>query len=58
MHTWIAQLPGDAGRKCVATALAMIKKETLPPTISSDFLVVTKEHLGEPHLQALAKASN
>jgi ribose transport system substrate-binding protein len=52
MHGWIAQLPGDIGARGVSAALSLIRGEAVPDKIYCDFLVVTKENLKDPKLQA------
>lgn len=50
---WIAQLPGEVGAKGVAAAVSLLKGETVPAVINTDFVVITKENLNEPKVQAL-----
>jgi ribose transport system substrate-binding protein len=52
---WIAQLPNEIGQKSVETALKLIKGETVPATLYTDVVVVTKENLHSPDVQALLK---
>ena len=52
---WIAQLPCDIGEKGVTTALKLLKGETVPATLYTDVVVVTKENLKSPQVQALLK---
>lgn len=53
MSGWIAQLPADIGAKGVASALSLLKGETVPAVVHTDFVVVTKDNLKEPNVQAL-----
>lgn len=53
MHGWIAQLPGDVGRIGVETALALLEGKEVPPVIHTDFVVITRQNLREPKVQAL-----
>ena len=50
---WIAQLPAEVGAKGVAAAVSLLKGETVPAVIHTDFLVITKDNLNEPEIQAL-----
>jgi ribose transport system substrate-binding protein len=50
---WIAQLPHEIGVKGVTAALALIKGDTVPPIMHTDFMVVTKGNLKDPKVQAL-----
>jgi ribose transport system substrate-binding protein len=53
MTGWIAQLPQDVGYKAVESALALVNGQAVPPVVSTDFLVVTKDNLSDPKVQAL-----
>ena len=53
MLGWIAQLPRDVGYKGVQTALALINGQTTDPVISTDVIVITKDNLNDPKVQAL-----
>ncbi len=53
MAGWIAQLPGDVGFKGVSSAVSLLKGETVPAIIYTDFVVITKDNLKEPKVQAL-----
>jgi len=53
MQGWIAQLPQEVGRKGVETALAMLKGQKMPAVVNTDFLVITKDNLKDPKVQAL-----
>jgi ribose transport system substrate-binding protein len=55
MDGWVAQLPFDTGRLCVSTAAALARGETLPKVIKEQPLVVTRENLHDPKIQALLK---
>ena len=50
---WIAQLPSDVGAKGVVAAVSLLKGETVPAVIHTDFLVITKANLNDPKVQAL-----
>lgn len=50
---WIAQLPGEVGAKGVTAAVSLLKGETVPAVINTDFVVVTKDNLNDPKVQAL-----
>jgi ribose transport system substrate-binding protein len=50
---WIAQLPKNIGAQGVEAAVKLLKGETVPAVINTDFLVITKENLHEPAVQAL-----
>lgn len=50
---WIAQLPGNIGEKGVNAALSLIKGETVPAVLYTDFVVITKDNLKDPKVQAL-----
>jgi ribose transport system substrate-binding protein len=53
MSGWIAQLPKEIGAKGVTAALGLLKGETVPPIVNTDFVVITKENLKDPRVQAL-----
>jgi ribose transport system substrate-binding protein len=53
LHGWVAQLPREVGAKAVEVAVALIRGENVPPVVKTDFVVVTKENVGEPKIQAL-----
>jgi ribose transport system substrate-binding protein len=53
MQGWVAQLPEDVGFKGVQAALALINGRTVEPVISTDFIVITKDNLQDPKVQAL-----
>jgi ribose transport system substrate-binding protein len=53
MAGWIAQLPKEVGKKGVESAVALLKGQTLPAVVNTDFLVITKDNLKDPKVQAL-----
>lgn len=53
LHGWIAWQPGELGRRGVTTAAALIKGESVPAVVDTDFVVVTPENLKESNVQAL-----
>ena len=53
MSGWIAQLPKEVGRKGVESAVALLKGQAVPAIVNTDLLVVTKENLKDPKVQAL-----
>jgi ribose transport system substrate-binding protein len=53
MHGWIAQLPQEVGRKGVETAVALLKGQKMPAVVNTDCLVITKDNLKDPKVQAL-----
>ncbi len=53
LEGWVAQLPKDVGAKGVASALALIKGETVAPVVHTDFIAITKSNLKDPQVQAL-----
>ena len=55
LQAWIAQLPEDVGYRGVETAVALAKGESRPPVITIDFIVITKDNLKTPEVQALLK---
>lgn len=50
---WVAQLPREVGERGVLAAIALLKGETPPAVINTDFVVITKENLHDPKVQAL-----
>jgi ribose transport system substrate-binding protein len=50
---WIAQQPKEVGAKGVESALKLIKGEAVPPVVYTDIVVVTKDNLKDPKVQAL-----
>ena len=53
LQGWVAQLPGKMGYDAVKAAVALCKGEAVPQTVTTDFIVVTKQNLKEPQVQAL-----
>jgi ribose transport system substrate-binding protein len=53
MQGWLAQLPEDVGYKGVAAALALIAGQKVAPVISTDYILVTRDNLHDPKVQAL-----
>ena len=53
MAGWIAQLPQDVGSKGVEAAVSLLKGESVPATVHTDFVAVTKDNLKDPKVQAL-----
>lgn len=53
MAGWIAQLPKEIGAKGVAAAISLLKDETVPPVVNTDFVVITKDNLKDAKVQAL-----
>lgn len=55
MHGWVAQLPTEVGAVGVESLLALAGGKSVPAVVHTDFLVITKENLGSPAVQALLK---
>ena len=53
LQGWVAQLPGEMGYSAVKAAVSLCHGDTVPRTIATDFIVVTRANLGEPRVQAL-----
>ncbi len=53
MHGWIAQLPADIGSRGVNAAMALLANQPVAEVSFCDFLVITKENLHTPEVQAL-----
>ena len=53
MQAWIAQLPKEVGRKGVESAVALLKGQTVPTVVHTDCIVITKDNLKDPKVQAL-----
>ncbi len=53
MSAWIAQLPKDIGVKGVNAALTLLKGEAVAPVVYTEFVVITKDNLKDPKVQAL-----
>jgi ribose transport system substrate-binding protein len=50
---WVAQLPQDVGAKGVEAAVELLGGQRVPARISTDFLIVTKDNLGDAKVQGL-----
>jgi ribose transport system substrate-binding protein len=53
MQGWVAQQPKLVGSKGIETAVALIEGQTVPPIVHTDFVLVTKDNLQDPAVQAL-----
>ena len=53
MHGWIAWQPRELGRRGVEAAVALLKGESVPAVVNTDFVVVTRDNLTDPKVQAL-----
>ncbi len=53
MRGWVAQLPRDVGYKGVETALALLAGQKVNAPVSTDIVVITKDNLADPRVQAL-----
>lgn len=53
MSGWIAQLPSEVGAKGVEAAVKLLNGEKVPPVVYTDFMVITKDNLHDPKVQAL-----
>ena len=53
MSAWVAQLPHEVGYKGVESAVSLVNGQTVPASVPTDFLVVTKDNLSDPKIQAL-----
>lgn len=53
MHGWIAQLPANIGRRGVDAALALLAGRPVAEVSFCDFLVITKDNVRDPAVQAL-----
>ena len=53
MDGWVAQLPADVGAKGVQAAADLLAGRPVAPLVSTDFIVVTKDNLQDPKVQAL-----
>lgn len=53
MTAWIAQLPNEIGDKGVAAAVSLLKGESVPAVIHTNFVTITAENLKDPKIQAL-----
>ena len=53
MSGWIAQLPKEIGTRAVVAAVSLLKGEAVPAVVYTDFVVITKDNLKDPKVQAL-----
>ena len=53
LQCWIAQQPKLMGSMAVNIAAALIQGKPTPASVDAEFLVVTKENLGDPKLAAI-----
>lgn len=53
MHGWIAWQPRELGRRGVETAVALVKGETVPAVVNTDFIVITPENVKQANVQSL-----
>lgn len=53
LQGWIAQLPKDVGFKGVAAAHSLLKGESVPEKVHTEFVVVTKDNLKDAKVQSL-----
>jgi ribose transport system substrate-binding protein len=53
MQGWVAWQPRELGRQGVQAALALIKGESVPAVVNTDFVVVTPDNLHDAKVQAL-----
>jgi ribose transport system substrate-binding protein len=53
MQAWIAQLPRDIGHKGVESAVALLKGQPVPAVVNTGCIVITKDNLKDPKVQAL-----
>lgn len=53
MHGWIAWQPHELGARGVEAAAALLKGETVPAFVTTDFVVVTAGNLKDAKVQAL-----
>jgi len=53
MQGWVAQLPHRIGAQAIEAAVASIKGEPIPATIYTPVIIVTKDNLNAPEVQAL-----
>ena len=53
MRAWVAQLPKDMGHKAVESAVALLKGQAVPAEVYTGCLVITKDNLKDPNVQAL-----
>lgn len=55
MQGWVAQLPYDVGYLCVSTAISVAQGKPVPKVVKEKSLIVTRENLNDPKVQALLK---
>jgi ribose transport system substrate-binding protein len=53
MHGWVAQLPGKTAYQGVEAALNLLAGKEVPATVNTPFIVITKDNLKTPEVQAL-----
>lgn len=53
MHGWVAQLPAKVGYQSIEVAVALIGGQTPPAITHVPVMIVTKENLHDPEVQAL-----
>ncbi|HEY3756661.1 MAG TPA: substrate-binding domain-containing protein [Opitutaceae bacterium] len=53
MTGWIAQLPHEIGSRGIDAMLALLNHQTVPEVTYCNFLVITKQNLNDPSVQAL-----
>lgn len=53
LHGWIAWQPRELGAHAVAAALSLIKGESVPAVVNTDFVVVTPSNLKDAAAQSL-----
>ena len=53
MHGWVAWQPRELGARGVEAAVSLLKGETVPPVVNTDFVVVTADNLKDAKVQAL-----
>lgn len=57
LQALVCQMPREMGYKSVATAAALIRGEKVPPRTNISFVVVTRDNLNTPAVQALRPPS-
>lgn len=53
MQGWVAQLPHRIGAQGIETAIALTKGENVPPVVYTPVVIITKDNLHQPEIQAL-----
>ena len=53
MHGWVAWLPRELGAHGVNAAVSLVKGETVPAVVNTDFVLVTAGNLKDAKVQAL-----